>query len=143
MQATTSLTVLLIDDDRIYQFTTKKGIQVTGLSVDIISFLNGAEAFEYMQKAAQGLVAVPDVIFLDINMPVMNGLEFLAAFDEIKGQFFPAVPIYMVSSSSDTNDTSTVAKYDTVKGYLVKPVQQQKFVNILKGIFEHLGDDKL
>jgi len=143
MQPASKLTVLLIDDDRIYQFTTKKGIQVINLSIDIISFLNGADAFDYMQKAAKGVVTVPDVIFLDINMPVMNGLEFLAAFEGIKQEFFPPVPIYIVSSSSDTNDTTNVAKYNTVKGYLVKPVQQPKFVEILKGIFEHIGEDKL
>lgn len=129
-----TLTVLLIDDDRIYQFTTRKGIQVANLSVDIVSFLNGADAFKYMQEAASGDVPAPSLIFLDINMPVMNGLEFLEAFETIKGGFNPEVPIYVVSSSNDSNDTSATRKYSTVKGYLLKPVHQKKFVEILLGL---------
>jgi len=134
MQAGKKLTVLLIDDDRIYQFTTKKGMQVSNLSINIISYLNGAEAFEYMKKAANHEVDVPGVIFLDINMPVMNGIEFLEAFEGIKDKFSPEIPIYVVSSSADTRDTETVNVYTTVKGYLIKPVQQQKFLEILSTV---------
>lgn len=136
MEAGKKLTVLLIDDDRIYQFTTKKGIQVSSLSVNIISYLNGAEAFEYIEKAAKHEVDVPGVIFLDINMPVMNGIEFLEAFENIKDKFSPGIPIYVVSSSADSRDTETISRYSTVKGYLIKPVQQQKFVEILTTVME-------
>ena len=104
MQAGKKLTVLLIDDDRIYQFTTKKGMQVSNLSVNIISYLNGADAFDYIEKAARHEVDKPGVIFLDINMPVMNGIEFLEAFENVKNKFSPQIPIYVVSSSADSRD---------------------------------------
>lgn len=136
MQAGKKLTVLLIDDDRIYQFTTKKGMQVSNLSVNIISYLNGADAFDYIEKAARHEVDKPGVIFLDINMPVMNGIEFLEAFENVKNKFSPQIPIYVVSSSADSRDTETVSAYSTVKGYLIKPVQQQKFVEILTTTME-------
>jgi len=136
MQAGKKLTVLLIDDDRIYQFTTKKGMQVSNLSVNIISYLNGADAFDYIEKAAMHEVDAPGVIFLDINMPVMNGIEFLEAFEGVKNKFSPQIPIYVVSSSADSRDTDMVSAYPTVKGYLIKPVQQQKFVEILSTIME-------
>lgn len=134
MQPGKKLTVLLIDDDRIYQFTTQKGMQVANLSVNIISYLNGADAFEYIEKAAKHEADVPGIIFLDINMPVMNGIEFLEAFEGIKDKFTPEIPIYVVSSSADSRDTDAISLFSTVKGYLVKPVQQQKFVEILTSV---------
>jgi CheY-like chemotaxis protein len=125
------LKVLLVDDDRIYQFVTKKGVQTSKLSVEIVSFLNGSDALAHMEQAAQQKVRVPDIIFLDINMPVMNGFEFLEAYKGIKDKFSPPVPIYVVSSSADITDRQVIAQYPFVKGYLVKPVEQKHFMQVL------------
>ena len=66
--------VCLIDDDKVYQFTSKMILEATQLTSRITTFFNGQEAIEFfLDPANQQIDILPDVIFLDINMPIMNG----------------------------------------------------------------------
>ena len=80
----TPLTICLIDDDSIYQFTAKRIIELLNPLQKVLVFSNGKEAIDYFQASTQCNNEIPDVIFLDINMPVMNGWEFLEAYDSVK-----------------------------------------------------------
>ena len=82
--------VCLIDDDKIYQFTARKILESTGLAKNILSFYNGSEAIGFLKESGNGdQERLPDVIFLDINMPVMDGLE---ATEKIR-KFDKSIPI--------------------------------------------------
>jgi CheY-like chemotaxis protein len=128
------LRILLIDDDRIYQFAARKTIEATGFADNILIYSNGEDAINYLKNNSQDQTTLPDVIFLDVNMPVMNGWEFLDAYKALKYKLKKPVIIYVVSSSVDEVDVSKSRQYDTVKGYIVKPVLREKFRQILSSI---------
>jgi CheY-like chemotaxis protein len=126
-----AMNVVLVDDDRIYQFAAKKTLEATGLVSNLQSFPNGKEALHFLQKAIDGLVALPDIIFLDINMPIMNGWQFLDAFREMYNRLPRKVPIYMVSSSIDEVDINKSKQYTIVSDYIIKPVHKERFRQLL------------
>ena len=126
--------MLIVDDDRIYQFTARKLMKATGNAGDITVSSNGKEALEYLESMIQSQSALPDVIFLDLNMPVMGGWEFLEAYKEVKNRLPKEIRIYIVSSSADTVDTGRSTQYDTVKGYMLKPVLKEKFNQVLTAV---------
>ena len=128
---TTGLKICLIDDDRIYQFAARKIIEATGLANNVMTFSNGREALQHLQTNADSSTDLPDVIFLDINMPVMNGWQFLDAFKSIGPKLSKPVTIYMVSSSVDEYDINKSRDYNEVTDYIIKPVHREKFKEVL------------
>ena len=128
-------TVFLIDDDNIYQFTARKILESTGLAKHIQSFYNGREAITYF-KDDSNLISetFPDVIFLDINMPVMNGWEFLEEYQELYGNFPKPVVVYVVSSSIDSYDMKKSREYKGVSDYIVKPVTRIKYQELIENL---------
>jgi CheY-like chemotaxis protein len=127
--------VFLIDDDNIYQFTARKILESTGLAKHIQSFYNGSEAIKYF-KESTNLEAenFPDVIFLDINMPVMNGWEFLEEYHNLYGNFPKPVVVYVVSSSIDSYDIKKSKQYKAVTDYIVKPVTRIKYQELIESL---------
>ena len=69
---------------------------------------------------------LPDVIFLDINMPVMNGWQFLEQFKEVQPSFNKEIVIYSVSSSFDDRDINRSKEYTEVTDYIIKPVRKNR-----------------
>jgi CheY-like chemotaxis protein len=127
--------VFLIDDDNIYQFTARKILESTGLAKQIQSFYNGSEAIKYL-KEAENLSAdeLPDVIFLDINMPIMNGWEFLEEYRNLAGKFPKPVVVYVVSSSIDSYDIKKSRQYEAVTDYIVKPVTRIRYQELIENL---------
>ena len=125
-------TICLIDDDRIYQFTAKRILESTGLSKEILVFQNGEEAVIYLQKNSKEEERLPDIIFLDINMPVMDGWQFLEAFQEFCEELIKPVTIYMVSSSVDDYDIRKSKEYKLVSDYVIKPLNRERFEELIK-----------
>lgn len=128
------LHILLVDDDRIYQFAARKTIEATGYADSILTYSNGEEAINYLKQSLKNNITLPDVIFLDVNMPIMNGWEFLDEYTRLKSDVSKPVLIYVVSSSVDEFDVNKSRQYDSVKGYIVKPVLREKFKQILASI---------
>jgi YesN/AraC family two-component response regulator len=122
-------TICIIDDDPIYVFGMKKLISVNNICNSILVFNNGHEAIQYLTSNQN---KVPDVILLDINMPIMDGWDFLNEFSNIKNNLSKNVTIHMVSSSIDPNDIEKAKGYQEISEYLVKPVKSQD----LKRIFQ-------
>lgn len=125
------LIVCLIDDDRIYQFTAQKTIEATQLASHILAFHHGKEAINFIQANQECGETLPDIIFLDINMPEMDGWQFLDAFKAIKHKLSKSIIIYMVSSSVDEYDLRRSSQYQEVTNYLIKPVVKERFTELL------------
>lgn len=127
--------VFLIDDDNIYQFTARKILESTGLAKQIQSFYNGREAIKYLQNKDNCKPEnLPDVIFLDINMPVMNGWEFLEEYHTFCGGLPKPIIVYVVSSSIDSYDIKKSKEYKVVTDYIVKPITRIKYQELIESL---------
>ncbi|GEO09719.1 response regulator [Segetibacter aerophilus] len=127
----TPLTICLIDDDFIYQFTAKRIIELVDPLQKVLVFSNGKEAIDFFSQQPPNSELLPDVIFLDINMPVMNGWEFLDAYNDIKPALDKPISIYMISSSVDEKDKIR-SKTFNVKDFIEKPINKEMMVAILR-----------
>lgn len=123
-------TICLIDDDKIYQMITTRIIELVNPNQKVIVFNNGQQAIDFFEGNEE---ALPDVIFLDINMPVMNGWEFLDAFTNMPVK---KVPVYMVSSSVNCDDAIRSQRYDVVKDFIIKPICRHRISEILAAAFD-------
>lgn len=113
--------ILLVDDDSIYLFIAQKTIEEQFPNTVITICKNGQEALSKLDSFN------PDVMFLDINMPIMNGWDLLEKLKK-KCQKL-AYPIFMVSSSIDENDRDRAESYEFVKGFMQKPISKEKFID--------------
>jgi CheY-like chemotaxis protein len=131
--ATIQHNVCLIDDDKIYQFTARKILESTGLAKTILSFYNGSEAIGYFrEKSIKEQDQLPDVIFLDINMPVMNGWQFLEEYHKLLVNLKKSITIYVVSSSVDDCDIQRSKQFSSVTDYIVKPINRIKYQQLIE-----------
>lgn len=124
------MSICLIDDDQIYTFGFKKLINLKGFNSKVINFRDGEQAIMWI-KTRLNSALLPDVIFLDINMPNMDGWEFMKEFAEIKSQLGKKITIYMLSSSIDLNDIYRAKNILDVEDYIFKPVNGHQLTEIL------------
>lgn len=124
-------TVCIVDDDDIYQFTAKMELQKTNLVNKVIIFSNGLKAIDYIKTEKDNSINLPDVIFLDVNMPVMDGWEFLQEYIVLKATLPKSITIYMVSSSVDSRDVERANEIGAISGYIVKPIGKQRLAELL------------
>ncbi len=126
--------VSIVDDDRIQQFAMTKTIEFTKRIKKILVFSDGEEAYEHLIENIAFAEELPDVIFLDLNMPYMDGWEFLDEFANIKPRLPKKIIIYIVSSSVSEMDISRAKQISDVTDYIVKPITMEKFEAILNSI---------
>ena len=130
--AHSSLIIALVDDDKIFQLTASKTILATHLTNNILQFENGEEALQYIRQNATAPERLPDYIFLDINMPFVDGWMFLGDYATLKQDLTKPITIFMVSSSIDPRDMKRAKDNANVKDYVVKPVTKEKFIELLQ-----------
>lgn len=123
--------IALIDDDKIFQLTASKTILATSITDSVLQFENGEEALQYLKDNRSNTVALPDYIFLDINMPRIDGWMFLDDYEALRPNLAKPVTIYMVSSSIDPRDIERAEQNTNVKKYVLKPVTREKFMELL------------
>ncbi len=124
-------TIALIDDDEIFQFTTSRIIKLTNLPFNITQFFNGEQAITYLSKNAAYTDKLPDIILLDINMPVIDGWMFLDEFKTLANNLKKNITIYMVSSSIAPEDIRRAKSNPLVSDYLVKPISLETLKHVL------------
>ena len=122
--------IWIVDDDAIYQIIANKIIQRSGMFSAISSFKNGKEAIEDLYNAVESNVNLPDIILLDINMPIMDGWEFMEEMGAIKSKLSKEIIVYIVSSSIAIEDKNKSKSYENILGYLSKPITVNDLVLI-------------
>ena len=125
------LMVAIIDDDTIFQFIGKRFIESLESVNKTLIFSDGKDAIDYLYLNVSDTDKLPDIIFLDINMPVMNGWQFLNRYIQFKSEIEKKILIYIVSSSNNPDDFIQAKSIFEVTDYLVKPVNRDKYASIL------------
>ena len=123
--------IALVDDDKVFQLTASRTIKAAQLSDKILQFDNGEEALEFLRDHARESDTLPDYIFLDINMPFVDGWMFLDDYAHLKTNLSKPIEIYMVSSSIDPRDMDRARQNADVREYIIKPVTREKFIELL------------
>ena len=103
----------------------------------VLVFNNGQEAIDGLTEISENGGILPTVIFLDLNMPIMNGWEFLDRFTKIPNRNFEDITVYIISSSIDPRDLEKVKKYEVVNNYIAKPVSSKDLASIMDAINNH------
>lgn len=127
--------VMLIDDDDNDNFYHKRVINKTGKVNEIVVAETGVEALSYLKKGSKHLESNPDLIFLDINMPGMNGWEFLEEYEKLSVEQKGKIVVVMLSTSHAPEDWEKAMSIKSTKEFLNKPLTIDKFNELLEKYF--------
>ncbi|MFB6457342.1 response regulator [Chitinophaga sp. Hz27] len=117
--------IFIVDDDPIHQQIAKIMIERQGISNNIRVFSDAQEVLDYFRENTNNPDALPDLILLDLNMPVMDGWEFLDEYAGFQTALPKSVKIFVLTSSIDEKDKERVRSYKFVSGYLTKPLSKE------------------
>ena len=120
--------ILLVEDDRVDAMTVKRALKELHVINQLDIVKNGEEAIEYLQNESQER---PCIILLDINMPRMNGIEFLKVARA--NSLIDKIPVVVLTTSKDDQDIIESFKL-CVAGYMLKPVTYTEFIETIKTI---------
>ncbi|MCL9806530.1 response regulator [Flavobacterium amniphilum] len=126
--------LILVDDDDIMVFLTKRLVAKTNLAKLSQVFGNGEDLINFLKENQDKPEVLPEVIFLDLFMPVMDGWEFLEEYDQIKPVLCKEITIYVITSSVSSTDFNKAKKNKHVSDYIVKPMDKEQFTAIIKSI---------
>ncbi|OCB74992.1 response regulator [Flavobacterium glycines] len=123
-------TIWIIDDDPIYQIIMKKIILKSGIFSATQSFTNGKEAIDSLKKNITENEKFPDIILLDIEMPVLDGWGFMEEIAVLKSQINAKLNIYISSSSIAIDDKERAKNNPNIFGYMCKPISLEDLIKI-------------
>ena len=116
---------MLIDEDEIDNIINQKIIESNNFSERVMVFQTGTEALDFLRVNSRVAENLPDLIFLDINMPIMDGFQFLEEFEKLDSPILDKSKIIMLSSSISPRDIDRAASNRFVKKYLNKPLNSR------------------
>jgi CheY-like chemotaxis protein len=114
------MSFFLLDDDATFNFIHRKKIEKFGLDEEIKEFTSPLKALFYLIDVDED--HIPDIILLDINMPELNGFEFIDTLANKRPELIDKLNIFIVTSSLNPEDYQTAKGYDCIKGYHNKPI---------------------
>lgn len=126
---------MLVDDDESTNFLNKMVLEDFDCAEAIEVAESGQDALNYLQKAAGTNTQRPELIFLDINMPAMNGWEFLERYAHLNKQQKANVIIVMLTTSSNPDDRAKAESVVDVSGFETKPLTPEKLQSIFEKYF--------
>jgi response regulator RpfG family c-di-GMP phosphodiesterase len=130
-----NLLVWNIDDDDISKFVMKRNLKQISV-LNVIDFPDSLKPLEILSSQYNNPEVLPDIIFLDLNMPIINGFQFLEDFQKINEKIEKSIHIYIVSSSLNSNDVNRAKSIPEVSDYFVKPIDLKD----LRMLIENIGE---
>jgi CheY-like chemotaxis protein len=125
--------IMIIDDDSVDRFILRKSLQKAKLALKIIESANGVDALEKLAGNTLSMKEdIPELIFLDVNMPVLNGFEFLDALKQLSREFNNRCRIVVISAHKSESEKKKALSYTNVIGYFEKPLEEEALLE-LKG----------
>ena len=119
----------LIEDDPIHIFLSKKYLEMTGRIENIMICQNGKEAYDKLQAIFTSGEILPELILLDLNMPIWDGWQFLEKFKDIPLQ--SKITLYILTSSINEADREKARLFNNVNNYVVKPIKLETLIDLL------------
>ncbi len=127
--------VLLIDDDKATNFFNERVVTKHEGFQQVYTVQSGLAALEYLNAVENNAATKPDLIFLDINMPAMNGWEFLIEFSKLDQRLTEGIKVILLSTSSNPDDVRESAKNHSVDDFINKPLSLNLLDNVLRDHF--------
>jgi len=128
--------IVLIDDDPDTNFYNKIILKKTNTIKEIIVFENGKDALQYLEEGNKNI----DLILLDINMPIMNGWQFLNKYENIINKKLNPIVVVMLTSSANSDDKRKANMFKSVRKFINKPLTHKTVREIL-ALFENQVSD--
>ncbi len=124
--------IMLIDDNNFDNFYHERIIKKSEITDNVITKRTGIEALEYLKTQENN---IPDLIFLDINMPGMNGWEFLENFGKLNEVYRYQIIIVMLTTSNNPDDKNRTKEFDMVAEYITKPLTKEVLSEVVNKFF--------
>lgn len=121
-------TIWVVDDDPIFQIIANKIIKKSQLFLNVFSFKNGKDAIDTLKNLLDKNEVLPNIILLDINMPIMDGWEFMEEMVVLKSQISDTISIYIVSSSIALEDKNKAKNHPEIIAFLSKPINNNDLI---------------
>jgi CheY-like chemotaxis protein len=116
--------VMLVDDNDTDNFISRRIIEITNFSDNVVIRNSGKSALEYLQENKSERSKIPDLIFLDINMPIVDGFVFLYEFEKFEHQIKDKCKVVILSSSDNKRDIDKIVNNDHVIKFITKPLTE-------------------
>lgn len=131
--------VALVEDNAIFCFLFKRFLEeYPARKIEVQLFSDGKKALDYFVSTKDEPSFHPNLIFIDINMPIMNGWELIDNLMNYKFEFIHNSHVYIVSSSKSPLDRSNYREYNFIKDYITKPIDREGIYKILD---EYIRDE--
>lgn len=126
--------VLLVDDDAITNYINEQLIKDLSIAQEVLVATNGKEGINVIEDRCQNKKSCPELILLDINMPVMNGFEFLEKYQQMQLPLCPTSVVVLLTSSTNSRDVKK-SEESSIADYLIKPLTESKINTLLEKHF--------
>lgn len=124
--------IFIVDDDKIYRYTTEKYIELLKLAKEVRTYSDGEEALNSIKENVNNADKLPDIILLDVNMPIMDGWDFIEEYTSLNPSPVKKITLYMVSSSIDERDRDRALKIAQITDYIVKPITEEYLIKLIQ-----------
>lgn len=124
--------VCLVDDDEVYQYLSKKIINATQTVSELIQIDDADQTLNFLLENKQNADKLPDIIFLDINMPIMDGWQLIEELRPHLNDFAKKMMIFLCSSSNNPSDLIKAKDYLEVDSYIIKPLTESRYLDAMR-----------
>ena len=126
---------MLVDDNESDNFFHQLTIENSNCAEKIICFNMAKDALAYLENNQAPIYVQPDIIFLDINMPGMNGWEFLEAYEKLEDELKSRMVIIMLTTSLSLDDRERAERYASIDEYRNKPLSEEYLTELVEKYF--------
>ncbi len=130
------INVLLVEDDGITVYLIKKVLEQTQLTKKLTCKSDGKDAIDFLHEQQNNPDSLPEIILLDLNMPIMDGWEFLSQYKLVAPLLAKKPMIYICTSSISPEEVLRAETNEYVKDYIIKPLQKQVFYHLVEQFYK-------